>query len=295
MSTTTHGTLGRTVVLGASGFVGKALMAHLESLGVEAHGFTSKTLDLTDAAALSALDDLAGPETTLIVCSGITPDKGRTLDALDANVKMALNLGRYLEGHPFQRVVFLSSDALYPGSVEVVDEGTPPDPLDTYALAKYTAERILMIACNAANIPLLILRPTGIFGAEDTHNSYGPNRFISQILNDGKVNMFGPGDDERDHVFVEDVAKLTVELAAAGAIGVVNVATGESRTFASVVALLQGCSPRPFEVVNLPRSGGPSRRQYDVTRLRALLPGFQFEPFEEALRRTAGARLGGQR
>lgn len=297
MSDARRDAVGRTVILGASGFVGRALAAHLggAGLGADVHGFTSKTLDLRDRAALAALDPLAGPETTLVFCSAITPDKGRTLDALDANLQMALNVARYVEAHPFRKLVYLSSDAVYPPAAETVDERTPADPRDVYALAKYAAERVLQLAARASSTPLLVLRPTGIFGPGDTHNSYGPNRFITQIANDGKVTLFGPGDDVRDHIYVEDVARLNARLAASDATGLVNLATGESRTFASVVELLRALAPTPFEVVNLPRSGGPTRRAYDVSRLHALLPDLAFTPFEDALRQTVAARLGGAR
>jgi len=286
---------GPVVLLGASGFLGQAIAARLAGEGIETHGFSSRSLNLTDRAAFGVLDALAGPSATLIFASAVTPDKGRTVDALDANFQMAMNVGRYLEGHPFGKVVYVGSDAVYPMSDEAVTEASAVEPADFYALAKYAAERVLANVCGAANIPLLIVRPTGIYGAGDTHNSYGPNRFITQIHNERKVSMFGEGDDVRDHVYVDDVAAATVALAASDTAGVVNIATGESRTFASIVEQLKLLSPVDFEVVRLPKSGGASRRDFDVSRLRAALPGFKPTPFEEGLRQTVAARLGGAR
>lgn len=283
---------GQVVLLGATGFLGQAIAAKLAADGATVHGFSSKTLNLTDRAAFGVLDALAGPDTTLIFASAVTPDKGRTVDALDANLQMAMNVGRYLESHPFKKVVYVSSDAVYPMSDEVVTESSPVEPADFYALAKYAGERVLANVCGAAKIPLAIVRPTGVYGAGDTHNSYGPNRFISQIVADKKVSMFGEGDDIRDHVYVDDVAAITVGLAASDAMGVFNVASGESRSFGSVVAQLQALSPVPFEVVNLPKSGGTSRRDFDVSRLREALPDLAFTPFEEGLKQTVAARLG---
>ncbi|MGE3271649.1 MAG: NAD-dependent epimerase/dehydratase family protein [Chloroflexota bacterium] len=288
-----NATLGTVVLLGATGFLGQAIGARLKSEGATVHGFSSKTLNLTDRAAFSVLDSLAGPDTTLIFASAVTPDKGRTVDALDANLQMAMNVGRYLEGHPFKKVVYVSSDAVYPMGDEVVTETSPVEPADFYALAKYAGERVLANVCGAAKIPLVITRPTGVYGPGDTHNSYGPNRFISQIINDGKLTMFGVGDDIRDHIYVDDVAAITVALAASDATGVFNVATGESRDFGSIAARIQELSPKPFEIVNLPKSGGTSRRDYDISRLREALPGLALTPFDDALKATVAARLGG--
>src|SRR6266496_1418460 len=102
--------LDSVVLLGATGFLGQAIAAKLAAEGANVHGFSSRSLNLTDKSAFSVLDPLAGPETTLIFASAVTPDKGRTVDALDANLQMALNVGRYLEGHPFKKVVYVSSD-----------------------------------------------------------------------------------------------------------------------------------------------------------------------------------------
>ena len=198
------------VLLGATGLPGPGDRRRADGGRREVHGFSSKTLNLTDRAAFGVLDALAGPDTTLIFASAVTPDKGRTVDALDANLQMAMNVGRYLEEHPFRKVVYVSSDAVYPMSDEVVTEASAVEPADFYALAKYAGERVLANVCGAAKIPLVIVRPTGVYGAGDTHNSYGPNRFISQIQNDGKVSMFGEGDDIRDHVYVDDVAAAIV-------------------------------------------------------------------------------------
>jgi UDP-glucose 4-epimerase len=287
--------LGRVVVLGASGFLGKAISAQLASSGADVHGFSSKTLNLTDRAAFGVLDALAGLDSTLIFASAVTPDKGRTVDALDANLQMAMNVGRYLEGQPFKKVVYVSSDAVYPMSDEVVTEASAVEPADFYALAKYAGERVLANVCGAAKIPLVIVRPTGVYGPGDTHNSYGPNRFIGQILNDGTLTMFGEGDDIRDHVYLDDVAAAVVGLAAADATGVFNIATGESRTFGSVAEQLQALSPVPFELVKLPKSGGTSRRDFDINRLRAALPSLTLTPFADGLRQTVAARLGSAR
>jgi nucleoside-diphosphate-sugar epimerase len=288
---------GHVILLGATGFLGLAISQRLAGGGqVEVHGFSSRSLDLTNPAAFGILDGIGGEDETLIFASAVTPDKGRTIDALDANLQMAMNVGRYLEGHPFRKVVYVGSDAVYPMSDEVVTESSAVEPADFYALAKYAGERVLANVCAAAKIPLVIVRPTGVYGAGDTHNSYGPNRFVTQIHNERKVNLFGEGDDIRDHVYVDDVAAAVVELAASPeATGVFNIASGESRTFGSIVEQLRALSPVEFEVVNLPKSGGTSRRDFDVSRLKAALPGWQATPFEEGLRRTVETRLGGVR
>jgi UDP-glucose 4-epimerase len=291
----------RVVILGASGFIGAALAEHLGRTGREVVGFSSRTLDLRRPEALSALDGVLDGGATLVVASAITPDKGRTLDALEANLQMAINLARYLGGRSLGRCVYFSSDAVYPFGDEAVTEASPVEPADNYALAKYAGERVLQGAAEAGGFPLLVLRPTGVFGPGDSHNAYGPNRFVRSIVGERSVRLFGAGEETRDHIFVDDLAWLTVGLIDAGASGLYNLATGESRSFGSVVEELRGIIPDEFRVEQAPRAGGGSvtHRRFDVGKLRESLPDATFTPFRDGLRRTLeaaqGAMVGGAR
>ena len=48
------------------------------------------------------------------------------------------------------------------------------------------------------------------FGKEDPHNGYGPNKFFREINSFGKINLFGKGEELRDHISIKDVAKLVL-------------------------------------------------------------------------------------
>jgi UDP-glucose 4-epimerase len=275
--------LGRVILLGDSGFLGRRLKEHLQKTGSEVHGFSSKDLDLTRPEALSALDGVDGPDTCLMLVSGITPDKGVNVRSMTSNILIASNVAEYIEQHPVGQCVYFSSDAVYGFGDEPVSEATPPDLPNLYAVAKYTGERALQTVAGSKAIPLLIVRPTGIYGPGDTHGSYGPNRFIRTILQEGKVTLFGQGEELRDHVYVDDAVALIAGLAAGGHTGVFNIVTGTSRAFCSVVDDLREVVPTPFEVVNLPRSGSITHREYDASRLRRALPEFEFTPIRRGL------------
>jgi len=88
----------RVVILGASGFLGRALHARLSGDGVEVVAHSSRTLDLTRPAAFGVLDGVLGPETALVFASALTPDRGQTPATLLTNTMMATNLAAYLDG-----------------------------------------------------------------------------------------------------------------------------------------------------------------------------------------------------
>jgi UDP-glucose 4-epimerase len=274
----------RSIVLGHSGFIGRPLFSELNARGLDAQGFSSRELNLRDSNALNVLDALMSPETTLFVCAALTPDRGATLDTCVDHISMTANLARYLAQHDLRKCIFVSSDAVYPMVDEPVDETTRVAPEGAYPVAKYTSERLMEMGLKGRGTPLLIVRPTGVFGPGDTHNSYGPNRFVRTSIADHSVRLFGEGEETRDHIFVQDLVRILADLADADVTGILNIATGTSRSFGSVVEALRALAS--FEVVNAPRSGPITHRTFNVAGLRSALPNLWFTPFEEALRLT---------
>jgi nucleoside-diphosphate-sugar epimerase len=284
--------MGDVVLLGHTGFVGHALQDHLANKGARVHGFSSSTLDLRQPQAFAVLDDALIPDATLIVASALTPDRGgATLDALVDSVAMTVNVARYMETHPPALCVYVGSDAVYPMIDEDVTEATPADPTNFYALAKYNGERVLQLIAEARNIPLLVVRPTGVFGPRDPHNSYGPNRFVRSIAETRSVKLFGKGEETRDHLYLDDLVRAISDLIDAKQTGVFTIATGTSRSFRSIVELLSTLVPFEFEIVEAPRSGPITHRSYDTSRFQAALPDFQFTPFDAALAATVRSTL----
>jgi UDP-glucose 4-epimerase len=136
---------------------------------------------------------------------------------------------------------------------------------------------------------LLILRVTGVYGPGDPHASYGPNAFARSLARDHSVRIFGAGEEERDHVFVDDVAAVAAGLLRSGAAGIYNVATGQSRSFADVVKTIRDLVPYEVEVVSAPRKGPITHRRFDITRLAHALPGMRFTPLRDGVATTLAA------
>ena len=218
----------RVVLLGCTGFLGKAIHRVFESQRLVVRGYGSAELDLRRFEMLRLLDGQIDGDTVLIVASALTPDKGTTLEALQDNLLMSLNVGRYLEAHAPGLCVYIGSDAVYPLRANPVTEDSPVDPANLYGLAKYCGERILARQAEMRSSPLLVVRLAPLYGWGDTHMSYGPNQFMRSILKDGTVRLFGQGEEQRDNLYIEDGARLILELIQVEATGIINLATGQS-------------------------------------------------------------------
>lgn len=275
----------RVLLLGARGFLATALRPELERSGAKVRALPSTEFDLTAPKAVPLLTAELRPDDTLVFLSALTPDRGRGIDTAMANLRMAEHVCAALAKAKCRHVVYVSSDAVYRDQVVLVDEDAPADSASVYGSMHAFRERMLLQTLAATQTRLAILRPTLVFGAGDTHGSYGPNRFMRSILKDQKIMLFGNGEEQRDHVFVNDAVRLIAEVVRRTSAGVLNVATGESIAYGALAERVAALSKAAVRIERLPRAANAAilHRHYDVTALRRAFPDFAFTPRQAAL------------
>ena len=145
----------------------------------------------------------------VVFLSALTPDKGRDSGTLMRNLAMGRAVCEATREVEIAQLVYASSDAVYSFATTLISEATPPVPIDLYGVMHRARE--LMLA-SEAKAPVAVLRLTAIYGAGDTHNSYGPNRFMRQALKDGRIALFGNGEETRDHLHVDDAVDVILKV-----------------------------------------------------------------------------------
>lgn len=273
----------RVVLLGARGFIGAAIRHQIEAQQVPVLALTSADLNLADAAAVDKLSALLKPTDAVVMLAALTPDKGRDIATLMKNLAMMQNVCAALEKTGCAQLIYFSSDAVYNTAISRVTEDTPASPQDLYGAMHYTRE---IMARSLAKVPVLVLRPTLVYGVADTHNSYGPNRFRRVAQKEGKITLFGGGEETRDHIHVEDVAALTVRCLLNKSVGTLNVATGVSKSFYEIAELTAKQFRDRVEIVTTPRANPVTQRHYDVTNLIKAFPDFRFIAPEDGIARV---------
>ncbi len=274
----------RTVVLGARGFLGAELVRQLEGQGAAVLGLGSHEIDLTSDGAGAALARHLRPDDTLVMLAALTPDKGRDTATLMRNLRMADAICAALREQPVAHAVYVSSDAVYSFRSGLIGEETPPEPGDLYAAMHHTREIMVKDCCR--DIPLAILRPTLLYGAGDTHNSYGPNRFRRLAAADGKITLGGEGEETRDHLHVADAAALIALVLQHRSVGLLNLASGRSESFRQVAEMVAALFDPPAEVRGSPRIAPVTHRSFDVTARQRAFPGFAPRPLSDGLRQA---------
>ncbi|MGC2122797.1 MAG: SDR family oxidoreductase [Xanthobacteraceae bacterium] len=281
----------RTVVLGAGGFIGGAILRKLDASSVAATGLGRKEVDLTADDAAARLAALLRPDDALVVVSARAPCK--TPSMMLENIRMMAAVCAALTNQPVKHIVYVSSDAVYADGPLPLTEASPAAPTSLHGAMHLAREQMLLASASAT--PLAILRPTLVYGAGDPHNGYGPNKF-RRLANRGEaIVLFGDGEERRDHVDIDDIAAIVQLVLEHRSAGVLNVATGAVASFRTLADKTVALSPRKVEIRSSPRSGPMPHngyRPFDAAATRAAFPSFRYTALDDGLARAQHQEFG---
>jgi nucleoside-diphosphate-sugar epimerase len=269
----------RTVVLGADGFLARGLMHLLDAEQRPYRAIGLGEVDLTQPTSVAKLRAIFEPGDAIVFFSALTPEKGRDRAAFFKNLRMADHFAAALETASCAHVVSLSSDSVANASG------------DYYALAHLMREEILQAACSAAGISLTVLRPGAVFGPGDTHNAYGPNRFVRTARTERKISLFGEGEEQRDHIYVCDLARIIQLCIDQRVNGSLPAVTGDALSFRDLAQAIDRALGGGVTIESVPRKVPVVHRHADPGPLFAALQGFRPTPLETALAETIAAPL----
>ena len=270
----------RVILFGGSGFIGRKLLNVLISSGVEVLSLGSKDLDLTESNAVKKIEDLIQNTDTIVFLSAITPDKNRNTDTFIKNLIMTKHLCQALKNKSVNHIIYLSSDAVYHPNQSLVNEESLLSPQSLYGVMHLSRE--IMIS-ELINTPSIILRITMVYGAGDTHTSYGPNRFLQSSIKYKEINLFGFGEETRDYVHVDDVVNITNLCINMKSIGLLNIATGKSISFKNLAKIVSSLFSDKIKINNNERHNSITHRHYDVTNRLKNFPYLSLIDIEKGL------------
>lgn len=213
-------------VLGASGFVGAALVATLERAGHRVHPVTR--------GALPALLETRRNAGHVIDCIGLTGDfRARPHDTAEAHVGVT---ARCLAGLHFDSFLFLSSTRVYARATTTHEDTelpcAPTEPSDLYNITKLAGEAL----CLTDPRPTVrAVRLSNVYGG-----SMPTDTFLGQLLREGRatgaVRFRQSGDSTKDYVSLTRVSRLLPMIAAGGRHRLYNLAAGTNTSHAAIAA-----------------------------------------------------------
>jgi len=208
------------------------------------------------------------------------------------NLEGALKVFEAARAAGLRKVVFASSTAIYGDSEELPKrEDMKPNPLSPYAATKYAAEVYASIYSNLYQTPVVCLRYFNVFGPrQDPKSEYAAviPKFVTRMLSGQVPVIYGDGEQTRDFVFVEDVARANLLAANSSVAGVsLNIASGRRYSLNSLIAALNGilgldCRPKH----EAPRLGEVRDSHADISLAGSALGYTPQVGLDEGLRRT---------
>lgn len=277
----------RVVVVGAGGFIGGAILRRLQADRIICVPLGRPGFDLLAPAAADQLASHLEPADTLVFVSAKAPVK--TAPMLIENLRMGAAVGAALQKCPVRHVVYISSDAVYRDSDQPLSESSCAEPGSLHG-AMHLSREIMLRAAFAG--PLALVRPTLVYGLDDPHNGYGPNRFRRLAASGQAITLFGHGEERRDHVAVEDVAELVHHIVHHCSRGIVNAVSGDVASFRELAEFCAAQFPSPVPVQPSPRSGPMPHngyRPFAPSVALKVFPGFKFHSWRAGLARNCAA------
>ncbi len=178
-------------------------------------------------------------------------------------------------------LIYASSAAVY-GVHRDTAETTDAHALNVYGYSKLLFDRYWLQRFPKPPIPVIGLRYFNVYGPGESHKGKMASlvwQWRQQLLRTGVIKLFGaydgfgPGEQRRDFVHVNDVVAVNRWAQRQTTSGIYNVGTGNSRTFNELAQLIidhYGAGQR--EYVPFPEAlvgAYQSHTQADLTRLRA--------------------------
>jgi UDP-glucose 4-epimerase len=283
-------------VLGARGFIGRAVVSAFEREGIRTTGLGSLDPAVTDGELHPAI---AAADSVVLVTGRSNPALAEN-DASTAGRELAESrelftaLTHAAAGRTTGQRVFLASSggAVYDTGVEPpYREDSPTARSSAYAALKLDIEEAFLDGASAGS-QRTVLRLSNVYGpGQRLGSGQGVvGHWLQAMVGDRPVRLFGDPATIRDYVYIDDVAAafLRAHGAAAPLPSIVNVGSGEPTSLEELLKLVLQAADRPQHPVEVVADRPFDRRHtwLDVSRAQARLGWRPEVSLAEGLRRT---------
>jgi nucleoside-diphosphate-sugar epimerase len=271
----------RYIILGSNSFLGKEIAKSLIKKKYIVVNVNKKLIDLSKKNSSKKLSNIIKKNDTIIFLAGKVPCKN--LKELYYNINIAKNCANFFAANKIKNFIYFSSDAIYKDSNKKISESSDISSSSLHGLMHLIREKIFT---EIFRDKLIIFRPTLVYGKNDPHNGYGPNLFIRNAINQKEIKLFGKGEELRDHIYINDLAKVCVSLILKKKYGIFNIVTGKVISFFSIAKKIKKLMPDikityKKRTMPMPHNG---YRGLSNNKIKKIMPNFYFKNIDLAIK-----------
>ena len=207
----------------------------------------------------------------------------------ETNVLGTLNLLQVSRQYSIERFLHVSTDEVY-GSIEegFSTESSPLNPSSPYSASKAAAEHFVFSYLHTFSLPVLMVRCSNNYGPRQFPEKLIPH-FISRLLKNESVPVYGSGKNVREWMHVSDCARGIALVLEKGKIGdIYNISSGifsENLEVTRMLVNMMGKGPELISFVE-DRKGHDFRYAIDSSKIRKELGWEPKVQLEEGLKET---------
>lgn len=217
---------------------------------------------------------------------------------IDTNIKGTLNLLQAAKEHKIERYLQVSTDEVYGtlGKDGYFTETTPIAPNSPYSSSKAGADLLVRAYFETYKLPVLITRCSNNYGPYQYPEKLIPY-FISLLLKDEKVPVYGDGLNVRDWLYVYDHCEAIDTVLHKGRIGeVYNIGGHNEKTNMEITKIILNAMGKDETSIKYveDRLGHDRRYAIDNTKIQTELGWKPSITFEEGIKLTIDWYLNNQ-
>lgn len=273
----------RIVIIGSSGIISQNLQKKLKEKKLNFLTLGRKDFDLKKNKSYVLLNKKICNNDIIIFISAEAPVKN--MEMFFNNMKICDNVCKSLEGKKINKLIYISSDAVYSDTSMKITEKSKALPDSIHGMMHLMREINLQISFKKK---LCILRPTLIYGVGDSHQGYGPNRFINLARKNKDIFLFGKGEERRDHIYIDDLINILFKCIKNNKFGVFNLASGMVSSFNKIAEIAVTLTNSKSKIFNTKRVGlmpHNGYRPFNVTLIKKFFKNIELNTIENGMKK----------
>lgn len=289
----------KILVTGAAGFIGSHLCEKLltdknnEIVGVDIFtGPTPKNLKSVNLGNLLKNTRFRLIETDLLTANlekllndidviyhlagipGVRSSWGKDFDPyVTNNISGTQRLLEAVKNKKIVKFIYASTSSVYGEVAGKVAENAYLSPLSPYGITKLTGEHLCNVYHKSFHIPIVTVRFFTVYGPRQRPDM-AFHRFITQILKEETLSIFGDGTQTRDFTYVTDCVEAIASIIYKdNVIGeTINIGGKERASINEILTIIESLTGKKAMIDYLPKLlGEPTHTWADISKAKKLL------------------------